>query len=554
MLRYGCIGAGLAAVVLAAVPCALRAQVPSYLGKPLSRWARELSSPDAAVRRNAAFALGKAGPQALSQADRLIHALKDKSAEVRNASAFALGELGETLWPPAHAPLADLLTHDPDPLVRRSAAFALGKLGHKGMTDDEEEAATVYPALEKALGDADPAVRQDACWALGRLGPLHAPGAVPGLCRRLADEDAPVRREAAAALGAFGARAHDAVPLLLSRFQEDKDTEVRKSAVSALVNLVRPTDKTAVGPLRAALQEEDRDIVHHAALALANIGGKDGAVAVPVLCRQLQSKDADSRWHAAAALAGIGPEAAAGVAPLNMALKDPEPEVRKYAALALGRIGAKAEPAVPTLTGLLESPSERHEVRLLAGEALSQIVYLVQLTPNVRPVIPRLLRVLREDTSVQVRTAVVMILAQVEDLEPAGIVPGLTAVLSETEAERRLVRYNSAYVLGMRLGSRAPERTVENLLALLEDKYVTAGLREPSAKVTSTGPESKGGQATVTRETGSDPRLLAAQALGRIGSKANRPGVIRSLNELIKSPDVKVRATAKEALAKIQGP
>jgi HEAT repeat protein len=57
----------------------------------------------------------------------------------------------------------------------------------------------------------------------------------------------------------------------------------------------------------------------------------------------------------------------------------------------------------------------------------------------------------------------------------------------------------------------------------------------------------------VTPIHSGDPRWMAAEALGRIGKKANRPEIIRSLKEAVDAADTRVRDAAKEALRKIQG-
>ena len=72
------------------------------------------------------------------------------------------------------------------------------------------------------------------------------------------------------------------------------------------------------------------------------------------------------------------------------------------------------------------------------------------------------------------------------------------------------------------------------------------------AKVKSAGAEARGPDAGVTQIHNGDPRWMAARALGRIGKKANRPQIIRSLKEAAEAPDARVRESAKEALAKIQ--
>jgi HEAT repeat protein len=319
---------------------------------------------------------------------------------------------------------------------------------------------------------------------------------------------------------------------------------VRKTALNALVNLVGPEHKAIAGKLRTALHDADSEVIRPAALALANIGGEEARSAVPVLCGALQDKEANSRRLAAAALAHLGPDAVSGVANLAAALADRDPVVRRNAALALGRIGRKAEPAVPALAKILDS-KEPEEIRMHAAEALAHI------SPAILSAVPTLLRVLKDDGNWSVRQRAVWALARLDDPVEAGLVPALNGVVAESEFDTRLVRYDSAIVLGILEGPKASDKVIDVLQALMNDKQI-AVYHGSDAKVSSGGSESRGGEATVTRNLSGDVRGLAAKALSRIGRKANRPEIIRSLKDAAKSPDAKVREYANEALQKIQ--
>src|SRR5262249_8682030 len=107
---------------------------PEFLKVPASKWVRDLGSADAAVRRSAAFALGKMGLPAAGAGPQLLTALADLKPAVREAAAFALGEIGPT---DNSGPLVEALLKalkDDNAKVRRSAAFALGRLGARGST------------------------------------------------------------------------------------------------------------------------------------------------------------------------------------------------------------------------------------------------------------------------------------------------------------------------------------------------------------------------------------------------------------------------------------
>jgi HEAT repeat protein len=532
-------------LVLAAQGLCADPQEPSFLGKPLSKWMEELGSQDARIRRSAAFALGKIGFASVQAVPKLTKLLKDKNAGVREAAASALGDVGLTGWEGTLPGLIEVLAHDSDTLVKAGAAMALGKLGHQAAANENEATDTIREALEKALADAQPSVRQNAAWALGRLGAKKGAAAVPALSRALEDADPLVRRDAAAALRELGPGAHAAVAPLLAHFKSDKDPEVRKTALNALVNIVAAEDRAIAKDLRAALRSDDAEIVRAAALALANIGGNEASAAVPVLCEVLADKEVSNRRLAAAALARVGEQAAPGVTALSKALSDRDAVVRRNAALALAHIGPRAAPAVSALAEVVGS-KQPDEVRLYAAEAIANI------GPNVEPAVPTLRRVLKEDSNWRIRQRAVWALSHLEGPERAEIVPSLSAVLTETDPGSRILRYESAIVLGMLQAENASDKTIDILQALLNDKDVGV-YKGAQTNVKSAGSEARNPDAGVAQNVSGDSRWMAAEALARIGKKANRPDIIKSLKEAAEASDPKVRDAAKEALRKIQG-
>jgi HEAT repeat protein len=536
-----------AALGLLTIPAGLPGQQPNFLGKSLNQWLDELSSRDARVRRGAAFALGKSGGEAVSAVPKLVRTLRDPVPAVREAAAYALGEIGPTASDQTVPSLLTLLTKDEEALVRRSAAFALGQFGKNLATAPPDQVDAVRDALAKALTDTDAAVRQTAASALGRLGAELARPGVPALARALQDADAIVRRDTARALGEIGPAARAAVPEMLKCFnRKDETPAVRKTILHALVNVVGPEDKAAVPDLKPALADSDPEIVRTAALAMGSIGGPAAAPAVPVLCEILQNPEGDSRAVAAAALARIGPDAAAAVPALGKALADPTPVVRRNAALALARIGAKAEAAVPDLVRLLNA-EQPHEVRLYAMEAIAYIG-----GPALDAAVPDLLRVLKNDSNWRVRQRVVMALGRTRKLDRPGVLPALEGVLAETEEETVLVRYEAAIIVGILMGPRAPDKTIDVLEAMLKDPSVQI-YGGASASIRSSGPEAGKGTSTVTPKHSGDARWRAAQALGRIGPRAARPEILRLLEEGTQSPDPDMKDNATYALRVLKG-
>jgi len=89
-------------LLLACLPlCALHAEEePTYDGKTITEWIEALEDKDVAVRKSAAEALSRIGPDAKAAVPSLIQALKDKEWFVHEAAAKALkkirGEEGKT--------------------------------------------------------------------------------------------------------------------------------------------------------------------------------------------------------------------------------------------------------------------------------------------------------------------------------------------------------------------------------------------------------------------------------------------------------------------------
>jgi HEAT repeat protein len=525
-----------AILVVVAVPVLAREPEPTFLKKSLTDWFTDLHHPkDAAVRRSAAFALGKIGPPAAGAVPRLVEELNDPDTAVREASAFALGEIGPTSYNPQAIPvLLQTLQSDKDAKVRRSAAYALGRYG--------PHASQGAAALQNALGDAEPVVRANAAWALGQLGKAGGGNAISGLMQVLdSDTDTLVRRDAAQALGVIGRDAHVAVPALLKRFRGDPDAVVKKAALDALVNTITQDDKDALPDLLQALHNPDADVAKSAALALANLGGAGAKEAVPFLIKALKDDDDPTRRLAAAALANIGEYAVRALPDLTAALGDRDADVRRLAALALGRMGPLAKSAVPELIKALAA-SEPEEVRKYAAEALSNI------DPNDADAVAALIRMLGEDPSWRVRHRVVWALEKVKNFEQEELLKAMASNLGDEAQETRLLRYEAAKALALRLGPRIPDKVLDVLLEALRDTNVKI-YTGTGSKVTGGG-EARTGE-TQVKETGEgDWRRIVAIALARVGKRAAaRADIMEALEKLANdSFDPTAKAAATNAL------
>jgi HEAT repeat protein len=567
-----------AGLVLACVPAAARAQ--QFLGKPMPEWRANLAADKTpAERRSAAFALGKIGEPAKEALGDLAARLGDPDAGVREAAAFAIGEIcaaGRVWHADALKALCERLGDaKEDALVRRSAAFALGCMRK---ADD----ATVRAALNAGLKDDNAGVRQNVAWALGRMGDAAA----PSLKQALQDPDPLVRRDAAKALDLLSPdAAYTAKAELLKCYQDKVDpaqkaayTEMRKAAIATLFRLVGPEetkdkekqDKDALTALLPALKDPEVEIQRNAALALGTIGGPEAAPAVPILLDLLkkddnkgQDKEAlDLRRKAALAFQHIGPDAKEAVPELCKALHSPDQVLRYNATVALMGFGPRkgeekgvGEPAVPDLVQLVQDPKEDVEVRKQAAVALSRIGY----NPALENAMPALLRFVGDSTAMSiVRERVLWIMrpyllfnyetdSNRKKCEP--VFTKLMGLLSESPATAsKMLRYDSAYLLGMFLRDKVENKVLDVLGDFLKDtefKLYKGGKSSSSAIG-----EAAGGKTGFKEEGKGDARVMAVDALSVIGPErvATRPDIVQQLRQL--NADPKTAGNLRESLSK----
>ena len=161
-----------------------------------------------------------------------------------------------------------------------------------------------------------------------------------------------------------------------------------------------------------------------------------------------------------------------------------------------------------------------------------------------------MVQLLRDSRDPGVRQRAVWLLGN-HDMKRLGAVPALEAVLAETDEQYILVRYEAAVRLAVHLGEESSTKTIDVLVAYLNDHggQVYKGSR---VRVSRYGAEAKTGDSEVKQLGSDDPRWMPAYALGLIGRKADRPDVIRGLEEVAKADDAKVREKAREALASIR--
>jgi HEAT repeat protein len=262
---------------------------------------------------------------------------------------------------------------DRDPKVRSSAVQALRQMGPK--------ARSAIPALVRALGDEQSWLSESVASALGEMGP----SAVPPLIAALKDKNPKVRTNAALALAALGPQAEAAVPALVVALNDD-GLEVRRCAARALGEI-----GPAAIPAIPVLIETFKQPVE-AGGAAAQAVGKMGPSAVAPLLVALKDKDSNVRWCAAAALGGIaqrnrGPEIDKALPYLLACSKDSDKYVRAEAMKASGNFRATPKSAVPVLLAQLRVTDK--EVRQAAAAALGEF------GPEAKAAVPALIQLFR---------------------------------------------------------------------------------------------------------------------------------------------------------------
>lgn len=539
MYRTSWISSLLVAVLaLALFPAAIPAQ--TFLGKGPIVWSEKLTSSDAAERRNGAFALGKLGEFGKGSMPQLILALKqDSDPAVKEAAAFAIGEICKVsvearsvnldLMMPV---LKDALTKDPDDMVRRSAAYALGCLG--------KDAANALAELNNALNDKNPAVRQNAAWALGKVGKAS----VLALRKALTDGDSYVVREAANSLAEVGPAAREALSELLAQINH-KDLEVRKSVVLALVQAVNSKDGASVAQHFKKIvenQRENPEVRVNAALALGNIGGPEASSAIPILVDVLSNGTLDRKQQAAAVIGNMGANAKDAIPALRKALYHPDIILKKNAAVSLGGIGKDASSAVLDLVNLVGNTKETTGVREAAAVALKDIGPCPEIETD--QAVNILINVLGDRTNSPDLRAVAMWTFRFHKnvANYSNLFDVLNKIL-QTEArtdQNKMLRYDSAYMLGKYKKSEVNDKVMDTLLEFLKDPkvfiYVGSG-----GEVKGSGEEKGPGGSNVKKKGEGDGRVIAVQALiyianeGAGGNKQkvlNRPDIMQQVLEL----------------------
>ncbi|HEV3122199.1 MAG TPA: HEAT repeat domain-containing protein, partial [Isosphaeraceae bacterium] len=481
-----------------------------------------LTDSSAAVRTQAALALGRVGPRAKAVAPGLIALLKDSDETVRCQTAEALGQIGAE-DEASVAALVEVLD-DASPAVKASAARALGAL--------KKAAAPAVEALVPLLQDREESVRTAAAEAIGQVGPLDE-AATDILVEGLASPDTVVRAQTAEALGTIGATADEAAPALVEAMADDND-RVRAKAVQALGKMGESAAAAAVPGLVRALRDQDDWVSALAAEALGQMGeSADGAV--PALVRSLTHLNPQVRGNAAEALGNLG-DAAAGARPaLENAARDADGAVRSQAIGALGELGPPTPDSEELALMGLADPDPL--VRAAAVKSLGR--WGRASDPITSGLLPLL-----EDANDQVKVEVSKVLPRLAGAT-AAVIDGLCRRLLEDDSA--WVQVHAALALG-KLGASAVAAGGPLLCAA---KTGEVSVREQAIRAIALiqPPETPEAFVAGLKDACGDIRKVASA--GWMNASAISEEAIPALIEALRDPEVQVRANAAHALARL---
>lgn len=482
-----------------------------------------LADESAAVRTQAATALGTIGPAASATAPRLIDLLKEDDEIVRRQAAIALGRVGGDSEAAVRA-LTELLS-DPSASVKADAARSLGSL--------KKAAAPAVSALAALLRDQVDSVRDAAAEAISQIGTLDE-AATEILKEGLESPDNVVREHTVEALGAIGASAEEAAPALAAALFDGND-RVRGKAAEALGKIGEAAAETAVPSLVRALRDQDNWVSALAAEALGQMG-ESADSAVPALVGSLKHINPQVRGNAAEALGNLGETAVAAIPALERAARDEDPGVRAHAVHALGAIG---KPSNPSLNLVVESLRDADpSVRVAAVETLgrwgkSNDSVLTAMTP------------LLDDPNELVKVAAIRVLPKL-----AGPSPEVIEALCD-----RLLEIDSAWVqvhAALALGKLGPAAAAAGGPLLRVVQTGEAEVREQAIRAVALiqPPETADAFLIGLKDSNDDVRLIASA--GWMKASEIPDDAVSALIEALRDPEVQVRANAAHALARLE--
>ncbi|MEX2666888.1 HEAT repeat domain-containing protein [Candidatus Uabimicrobium amorphum] len=501
------------------------------------------------VRRYAISVINDIGEKAVPS---LISILQEKNYNGRLSAVEALGKISKKA--DQVIPLLMPFLQDSAPIMRMTAAAALGEIG--------EKVHETIPSLISLLKDSDLEVKSAAVEALGKIG-AKAEEAIPFLAVLLQDESSDLRRLATEALGKIGEKSERIVFCLIPLL-EDENSKVRDVAIEALVNIGLTTQKS-IFSLIPFLHDRDAQVKITAAVALSMAKEKVKNV-VPHIIPLLEDQSLQVKVETANILGDFGQKSYLAIPQLILLLGSGVTGVEVQAISALGKIGEKSHLAIPYLMEFLED-GLNPEIRRVSAKALGRIGKKSQKAIPV--LISRLKKEARGDGELYAYKEILEALVQLEEKSIPYLIPLLKDPSSST-------RIRAAEALG-KIGEKA-EKAIPDLIPLLKDQnkyvriYATEALGGIGKKVEKAIPD----LIPLLKDEVPMVTINAMEALGKIGGKAekaipyiipllkdnvyeNAPETLGKIGEraiphlipLLKDPSSNTRSRAAQALGKI---
>ncbi len=378
------------------------------------------------VSDSATAALSSIGPEAIPAVVELLRWQESwrtewdteayRRSSIKDAAGSVIAGMGEA----AIEPLVRILQGG-DADRARAAAEGLGTMREDGLE--------ARPVLEKALGHKAPRVRVTAAWSLYWLG-FRLPEVIPVMVGCLEDSQPEVRYRAASLLGFLRRRAVSATPAL-AKLLEDPDWHVRSVAAAALGSVGAPKDQ-ALLPLLGAVGDDQARVRERVVTSIGELW-PPARESVSFLKHAATDKDFEVRVAALLALARVGapphevvPHVRSVLATTSVEGREDLDTAYSTALDALDVLGDGGRAAVPWLVAFIrehagytadcamtllqrlapEDPSFQSAlVALLVRERScdAAVTTLTALGPTLKPVLPELVRVLRESEGPRLR-------------------------------------------------------------------------------------------------------------------------------------------------------
>lgn len=407
----------------------LRAEDARRAGDPQLRDA--LHDSDPVLRQRAVLACGRLQDSTLVPV--LLPLLADPDAAVRQEAAFALGQIGHRS---ARLPLEQAAGATGDLELQRLAIEALGKLGDRAAT----------PRVVAALSDPAPRTREEAAVALWRLADSTALGA---LIAHHADPDPEVRWRVLYAMEKIVAP--DRVVLIAALHLNDPEWLTRAFAARTIG---RQKSQRGVAYVADHLGDSEPAVVVNALRALQSIADSTCETCTGRIARALSHESPYVRVTAATVLGERFAMSMAGATAKQMVLDslkshlaDPDAATRGACARAL--LIHRAAAALPDVAPVLEDTSLYARVAAIGALAnVDTAAALPLLLPRIAPGRPRFERMTALDAlgSLHVRSAVPQLRAALGDTATL-IVASAASALGEIGDRAAVPALTSAFLL-----------------------------------------------------------------------------------------------------------